>query len=137
MQDIKLLQQIHQSAELGKLHAENALRNTNDPALRQALHRQYRKYQDIYGTSANYLIARGIPPKSAKLTARINSHFSIGGCRSASDLASGIIKQENGNLAKSKKMVQNYKGDDPLVLALAKDLKHAGEQSLEKMQGFL
>lgn len=141
MQDTKMLQYIHKSAEMGKVGIESVLRDSKDPHMRKALHTQLRKYQEIYGTAANYLHARGATPQSANPIARMNVMIT-GAMKSAMDgsssgIAELMIRGNTTGLTKSIKHIRNYKGHDPLVLALANDLRHAEEHGIEQMKNFL
>ena len=141
MHDIKMLQYIHKSAEMGKVGIESVLRESKDPNIRKALQAQHRRYQEIYGTAANYLHARGTPPQSANPIARINTLLT-GTIKSTLDstpssIAHLMIRGNSAGLAKSIKNLRRYKGSDPLVMALANDLKYAEERSIEQMKKFL
>ena len=136
MQDVYLLQEIHQSAELGKAAAENALYHSADPLFRNALHRQCRHYQEIYSTAANYLIARGIPPKSASPLRRLGCAAAAARHRSSSGMAAEMIRRQASELQKSTQQIRGYKGNDLLVLSLANELKKTEERSINEMKNF-
>lgn len=138
MQDIKMLQHIHKSSELGKVATEAALRDTNDPKMRQILRSQLHRYREIYSTSTNQLLARGIPPQSANPIARLNLSFSPSLRAEANPaIAKKMIRSNKAEYTKSAQQLRNYTGSDLTVRNLANELLHTEEKSIEQMKPFL
>ena len=66
MQDIELLQYVHETAEMGKLGLRDILGQIQDAKLKNAVQAQIDEYSIIAGQSAERLRRKGENPKDPK-----------------------------------------------------------------------
>ncbi|MCQ5130542.1 PA2169 family four-helix-bundle protein [Butyricicoccus faecihominis] len=141
MQDIELLQYVHETAEMGIEGLQNVTSQIENPKLRQAVESQIVEYQDIAQQSGSMLRSKGETPKNPGLMARVSSEvmstLETLTDNSSSKIAEMVIQGNNMGITKGLKHLHDYAGDDKQVRGLAEKLLHTEQSNVEQMKPFL
>lgn len=141
MNDIELLQSVHETAEMGIVGLRNVEGQAQDGRLRQEIARQTAEYRNIADEARRMLAEKGRDPKDPGLMARLSSEVMSTvktlADPSASNIAEMVIQGNTMGITKGTRRLSGYAGDDPAARALAEKLLHTEEANVEQMKGFL
>lgn len=141
MQDIELLQFVHETAAMGIKGLEDVKGHIHDPKLIDAVSQQVREYKKISKTSSSLLKSKGEEPKDPGLVAQISSGTMAAAKTmidsSASKIAEMVIQGNTMGITKGIKHLNDYAGDDPHIKKLAEKLIETEESNVEQMKKFL
>lgn len=141
MQDMELLQYVHETAEMGKLGLRDILGQIQDAELKNAVQAQMDEYKIIAGQSAELLRRKGETPKDPSLMARISSEVMAAvqtlADPSDSKIAELVIKGNNMGITKGLKHLHDYEGSDHQIRTLAEKLLATEQSNAEQMKPFL
>ncbi len=141
MQDIELLQFVHESAVMGVKSLEDVRDHIHDSGLNKAVSQQVREYNKLAASSSSLLKAKGKVPKDPGPIAQISSGAITTAKTlvdsSASKIAELVIQGNTMGITKGTQHLNDYAGDDPQVRKLAQKLIKTEEANVEQMKKYL
>ena len=141
MNDIELLQYVHETAEMGILGLQDIVGQVQTAKLKKSLQGQIAEYQTIASEAAKLLQAKGTAPKDPSLMARLSSEvmstMQTLADSSDSKIAEMTIVGSTLGINKTLKHLHDYSGDDQNVVNLANDLLNTQRQNIEQLQSYL
>ena len=130
MNDIELLQYVHETAEMGI-----------DDSLRRVLSQQGAEYRQIADQAERLLRSLGEEPRDpgllAKVSAEVMSTFKTLADPSASNIAEMVIQGNTMGATKSTRHLGDYAGGNREIRNLAERLLHTEEANAAQMKQFL
>lgn len=140
-QELNLLNEIRQNAEMGRDGVMHVIKLTYDSNFRSALERQLTEYQEIFNSADTILRSNGREPMSAnpiaKMSSYVTSTFKSMMNSSTSNLAEMMIQGSTMGVTKISKGINEYSGANQKVLGLARKLLKTEERNIEEMKKFL
>lgn len=141
MQDIELLQYVHETAEMGIQGLKSLENQVRNEELRQALAQQTEEYRDISAAAGNLLRKLGEEPKEPSLMARVSSEVMSTvktlADPSASNIAEMVIQGNTMGITKGTRHLNDYVGNDRQVRQLAEKLLRTEEANVVQMKQYL
>lgn len=141
MQDIELLQFVHETAVMGIEGLKSVRDSVRDDNLSRAMDAQADEYRRIAASSGILLQKRGCKPKDPSLLAKLSSEVSSAAKTmtdsSASNIAEIIIQGNNMGITKGTRNLNDYAGEDGGVRRLAEKLLETEKANVEQMKQFL
>ena len=141
MQDIELLQFVHETAVMGIEGLKSVKDYVRDERLSSALESQADEYRRIASSSGILLQKRGEKPKDPSLMAKVSSEVMATAKTmtdsSASNIAEMVIQGNNMGITKGTRHLNDYAGDDGGVRRLAEKLLETEKANVEQMKQFL
>ena len=121
-QDIELLNQIHQNADMGRDSVRHVIQLSNDVQFLHALNSQLDEYELAYEESA---------------MARVSSTMKSLVNPTTSKLAEMVIQGNTMGATELKKQLNAYRGSNPSVVSLAQRQLKSEEKNMEDMKQYL
>ena len=139
--DVKLLNHIHQNADMGRDSLRHILNLSNSSELSSAVRTQIDDYEKVYIASEKMLKDRGAVAEDARATskfmANIGSRMETMMDSSESKLAEMIIQGSTMGITTLTKQLNDYCGDDENVRDFAKQQIEKEQENIENMKRFL
>ena len=126
MNDIELLQYVHETAEMGIEGLNSLDGQVRDDSLRRVLSQQGAEYRQIAD-----------PGLLAKVSAEVMSTFKTLADPSASNIAEMVIQGNTMGATKSTRHLGDYAGGNREIRNLAERLLHTEEANAAQMKQFL
>ena len=140
-QDIELLNQIHQNADMGRDSIRHIIQLSNDSQFLHALNSQLDEYEEAYDESGRLLRAQGVQAEDAspvaKAMSRVTSTMKSLVNPSTSKLAEMMIQGNTMGVTELKKQHNAYHGSNPAIVSLAKRQLNMEEKNIEEMKKYL
>ena len=134
MNDIELLQYVHETAEMGIEGLNSLDGQVRDDSLRRVLSQQGAEYRQIADQAERLLRSLGEEPRDpgllAKVSAEVMSTFKTLADPSASNIAEMVIQGSTRHLG-------DYAGGNREIRNLAERLLHTEEANAAQMKQFL
>ncbi|WP_298034657.1 DUF2383 domain-containing protein [uncultured Dysosmobacter sp.] len=141
MQDMELLQYVHETAEMGIQGLKSLEGQVQSEDLRRALAQQTEEYRDISAAAGKLLQKLGEAPRDPGLMARISSEVmstvKTMADPSASNIAEMVIQGNTMGVTKSTRHLNDYEGNDRQVRQLAEKLLRTEEANISQMKQYL
>lgn len=139
--ETELLIHIVKATEMGMDGIKTVLPKTKDEAMRRELDAEYREYDSIRDEACRLMQQRGEPIPSVGAVAKASSEMmtNVETMLDSSDskLADMMIQGTTMGVTKSVKKLNDYRGGDETVRALADRLKNCEEARIEHLKAFL
>lgn len=140
-QDIELLNQIHQNADMGRDSVRHVIQLSNDSQFLHVLNSQLDEYEEAYDESGEMLRAQGIQAEDAspmaKAMSRVTSTIKSLVNPTTSKLAEMMIQGNTLGVTELKKQLNAYHGSNPTVVNLAQRQLKTEEKNIEEMKKYL
>lgn len=140
-QDIELLNQIHQNADMGRDSLRHVIQLSNDVQFLHTLNSQLDEYELAYEESGRMLRAHGATAEDAspvaKAMARVSSTMKSLVNPTTSKLAEMVIQGNTMGATELKKLLNAYRGSNPSVVSLAQRQLKSEEKNIENMKQYL
>lgn len=140
-QDIELLNQIHQNADMGRDSVRHVIQLSNDSQFLHVLNSQLDEYEEAYDESGEMLRAQGIQAEDAspmaKAMSRVTSTIKSLVNPTTSKLAEMMIQGNTLGVTELKKQLNAYHGSNPTVVSLAQRQLKTEEKNIEEMKKYL
>ena len=141
MNDIELLQYVHETAEMGIEGLNSLDGQVRDDSLRRVLSQQGAEYRQIADQAERLLRSLGEEPRDpgllAKVSAEVMSTFKTLADPSASNIAEMVIQGNTMGATKSTRHLGDYAGGNREIRNLAERLLHTEEANAAQMKQFL
>ena len=141
MNDIELLQYVHETAEMGIEGLNSLDGQVRDDSLRRVLSQQGAEYRQIADQAERLLRSLGEEPRDpgllAKVSAEVMSTFKTLADPSASNIAEMVIQGNTMGVTKSLRVIHDYSMEDERVSDLANKLLETEQNNIEQMKPFL
>ena len=139
--DVELLRDICENAEMGRDGIMHILKQTEDSNLSQVLTRQLSEYQKTYDTADKMLHERNQEPTSANPMAKMMSYVSSSAKtmmdNSASKIAELMIQGSTMGITNMTKSLHDYDDSDHDVKKLAEKHIKTEQANVDEMKKFL
>ena len=140
-QDISMLNQIRQNAQMGQLGINAVLPGAHQAAFAEALKKQYREYDRIH-TDADRLLRlhRGTAedlPLMAKAGARMSAYMKRKQDPSISKIAEMMIQGNTMGVVKSMRAQRSLNVTDPQITALSQKRLQTEQNNIDAMKRYL
>jgi len=140
-QDIQLLNQIYQNAQMGRDGIHNVLDQVEDEGLHAALERQMQGYQKTFDTAGQMLEKKGEKPKGTGFMVQTMSHaatdWELNMDGSNSHIADMIIQGSTMGITKMTQRLHEYDGQENEIVALARAEIKKEQKNIEEMKKYL
>ena len=140
MNDIELLQYVHETAEMGIEGLNSLDGQVRDDSLRRVLSQQGAEYRQIADQAERLLRSLGEEPRDpgllAKVSAEVMSTFKTLADPSASNIAEMVIQGNTMGATKSTRHLGDYAGGNREIRNLAERLLHTEEANAAQMKQF-
>lgn len=140
-QDIALLNQIHQNADMGRDSVRHVIKLSSDSQFLHALSSQLDEYEQVYDESGEMLRSQGVQAEDAgpvaKAMARAASTMKSLVNPTTSRLAEMMIEGNTMGITELRKQLNAYHGSNPAVVNLAERHLRAEEKNIEEMKKYL
>ena len=138
-QDTKMLNQIHQTTQMGQIGIEAVIDRTRDAELRKALRQQLTEYGQICETAGELLHQHGATAKDISPMAKLCSKMASGIRRdhSAPKIAEMMIQGNTRGMVKSMHAIRQLDVMDPKVQELSNKLLRTEQANIEQMKQYL
>ena len=141
MNDIELLQYVHETAEMGIQGLSSLDGQVRDDGLRRVLGQQSAEYRRIADQAEQLLRSLGEEPRDpgllAKVSAEVLSTVKTLADPSPSNIAEMVIQGNTMGLTKGLRDLHGYHGKDTRVRELAGRLLATEEANIRQMKHFL
>ena len=141
MNDIELLQYVHETAEMGIEGLNSLDGQVRDDSLRRVLSQQGAEYRQTADQAERLLRSLGEEPRDpgllAKVSAEVMSTFKTLADPSASNIAEMVIQGNTMGATKSTRHLGDYAGGNREIRNLAERLLHTEEANAAQMKQFL
>lgn len=141
IQEIELLNQIHQNADMGRDSIRHIIKLSDDAEFLHALNTQLDGYEKAYDTSNGLLHKLNAQPEDAspvaKTMSRITSTMKSMVNPTTSKLAEMMIEGGIMGITNLTKQINAYSGSRQDILNLAEQELHREEKYLEEMKKYL
>lgn len=141
MQDVELLQFVHETAVMGIEGLKSVKDYVRDDKLSRALESQAEEYRRIASSSGILLQKKGEKPKDPNLMAKVSSELMSTAKTmidsSASNIAEMVIQGNTMGITKGTRHLNDYSGNDGGVRRLAEKLLATEQENVEQMKQFL
>lgn len=141
MNETRLLNHIHQNADMGRDSLRHILDMSKSADFTKAIHAQLEQYDDVYDTSEEMLASRGAEGEDARMMSKLMADFTsrVKSMTEPTDsrLAEMVIEGSTMGITKLTKQINDYDGKDKDVLDFAKDLIKREQDNIEKIKVFL
>ena len=140
-QDIDMLNQIRQNAQMGQLGIRSVMCGAGHSVFQQALQRQYQEYDQIH-TDADQLLRRHRGkaedlPMMAKAGAKMSAYMKRKQDPSISKIAEMMIQGNTMGVVKSMRSQRSLTVTDPQVMALSQKLLKTEQNNIDAMKRYL
>lgn len=139
--DVKLLNHIHQNADMGRDSLRHILDLSHNDDLSKAVRAQIDDYEKTYIASEKMLNDRGAVAEDARATskfmANMGSRMETMMDSSESKLAEMVIQGSTMGITNLTKQLHDYNGDDEDVKSFAEQLIEKEQANIERMKPFL
>lgn len=139
--EISLLNEIRQSAEMGRDGINNLLKHCTNDELYIVLEKQMAEYQSIFHSADHMLRSAGRDPQPVSPIAKMSSHltasFKAMADHTPSNIAEMMIQGSTMGVTKMTREIRDYSGKDKKIQQLAEKLLKTEESNLEEMKKFL
>ena len=136
MNDIELLQYVHETAEMGIEGLNSLDGQVRDDSLRRVLSQQGAEYRQIADQAERLLRSLGEEPRDpgllAKVSAEVMSTFKTLADPSASNIAEMVIQGNTMGATKSTRHLGDYAGGNHEIRNLAERLLHTRRKAEEE-----
>ncbi len=140
-EDLKLLENIYQNAQMGIVGIDNILDDITDKKLKKAIQEQRNDYHDIALKITKYLEQLHHQPEEissiAKIMTYIDAKVSTMTNKKASNYAMMMIKGNNKGITEIKEKINDYEGSNNEIINLAKELLRIENKNLNQLKKFL
>lgn len=140
-QDIALLNQIHQNADMGRDSVRHIINLSSDSQFLHALNSQLDEYEQAYDESGEMLRSQGAQAEDAnpavKAMSRAASTMKSLVNPTTSRLAEMVIEGNTMGITELRKQLNAYRGSNPAVVSLAERHLKAEEKNIEDMKKYL
>lgn len=140
-QDIALLNQIHQNADMGRDSVRHIINLSSDSQFLHALNSQLDEYEQAYDESGEMLRSQGAKAEdanpAAKAMSRAASTMKSLVNPTTSRLAEMVIEGNTMGITELRKQLNAYRGSNPAVVSLAQRHLKAEEKNIEDMKKYL
>lgn len=141
IEDVEMLNYIHQNAEMGRDNIMHMIKMTDDTRFRHSLQTQLEEFEIIYNDSDGMLKEIGNEPEKvspvAKLMSYTGSTIKSLSDHSPSHLAELMIEGSTMGITTLTKQLNNYNGKDKKILHLAEKELKTEQNNIEEMKKFL
>ena len=139
--EVSLLQHIHKGTVMGIDSIRHLNCMAESSTFCAALNNQLQEYEDVRAEAADRLTAVGVKPQgispAAKIMSDMSSNMKSMMDHSSSKLAEIMIEGSTMGTTNLTKELNNYKGSDQQVRALAMKLLKTEEKNIQEMKKFL
>ena len=139
--DVKLLNHIHQNADMGRDSLRHILDLSKSSELSSAVSMQIDDYEKTYIASEKMLKDRGAVAEDARATskfmANMGSRMEAMMDSSESKLAEMVIQGSTMGITNLTKQLHDYNGDDENVKSFAQQQIEKEQDNIERMKRFL
>ena len=140
--EVRLLNHIHQSADMGQDSLKHILELSNNKEFTKVIQSWIEEYQKAYQESGellkNYQEEEGKnAPAMSKMMSNVMSKVKNMMDPSTSKLAEIVLQGATMGITEMTKEIHEYNGKDEKVLNLAKNLLKKEEKNVEEMKKFL
>lgn len=139
--DVKMLNQIRKTTEMGQYGIDSVMDYTDDEALIAELESQYKEYDKICDQADHMLKERGTEGKHvgsmAKMASDMATTMNMMKDPSESKIAEMMIKGNNMGVVKNTRELHEYENLNDGVRGLAENLIATEESNVETMKKFL
>ena len=136
MNDIELLQYVHETAEMGIEGLNSLDGQVRDDSLRRVLSQQGAEYRQIADQAERLLRSLGEEPRDPGLLAKVSTFKTLAD-PSASNIAEMVIQGNTMGATKSTRHLGDYAGGNREIRNLAERLLHTEEANAAQMKQFL
>ena len=141
MQEIELLQYVHETAQMGIIGLQDVMGRIHDQKLKRSVQSQIDEYRTIGEQSARLLRTKGKTPKEpswmARLSSRMMSSMQTLADSSTSHIAEMVIRGNQMGITQGLKHLHDYEGHDTKARAIAERLLSTEQTNLDQMKPFL
>ena len=137
MNDIELLQYVHETAEMGIEGLNSLDGQVRDDSLRRVLSQQGAEYRQIADQAERLLRSLGEEPRDPGLLAKVSAEVKTLADPSASNIAEMVIQGNTMGATKSTRHLGDYAGGNREIRNLAERLLHTEEANAAQMKQFL
>lgn len=139
--DIELLNHMHQNADMAKDSIKNIISISNDANFIKALNKQFLEYQNTLEITKKLLDEKNANADQArtfsKIMARISCDLKTLKDHSTRKFAEMMIQGSTMGISNLKKQIENYNGTDTKVVELANKQVDMEQTNIDEMQKFL
>ena len=140
--EVRLLNHIHQSADMGQDSLKHILELSNDKKFEEVIHKWMEEYREAYQESGEilkeYQDEEGKDaPAMGKMMSNVMSKVKNMMDPSTSKLAEIVLQGATMGITEMTKEIHEYNGKDDKVLNLAKRLLKKEEKNVEEVKKFL
>lgn len=140
--DIKMLETITETADMGRDSLNHVLEKAGDPQLKAALQKQFFQYDKTYKNAQQLLEAKGEKPQKIGAPVKIYSHMvsnikTMTAENTSSKIAEMVIQGSTMGVTEMTKQLNDYQRGDQAVYDLAQNHIQTEQANINEMKKFL